>query len=54
MNNCFKRELAIDITKYETNLVICIENAMLAANYSKDTSTVAEKLEKFSYKEWIS
>ena len=51
MNYCFKRGLAIDLTKYEEKSVICIENAMLAADHSKDTSTVPEKLEKFSYKE---
>ena len=54
VNNHFKREVAIDITEYEANLVICIENVTLAADHSKDTSTVAKKPEKISYKECIS
>ena len=54
MNDRFKRGLAIDITEYEANPVICIENATLTADHSKDTSTMAEKPEKFSYKEWTS
>lgn len=54
VNDRFKRGLAIDITEYEANPVICIKNATLATDHSKDTSTMAKKLEKFSYKEWIS
>ena len=51
VNNHFNRELAINITKYEANTVISIKNATLAEDHSKDTSTVAEKPEKLSYKE---
>ena len=51
VNNRFNRGLAVYITKYEANPDICIENAALAADHSKNTSTVADKLKKFSYKE---
>ena len=54
VNDRFNRGLAVDIAEYEANPDICIENAALAADHSKDTSTVADKPEKFSYKEWIS
>ena len=50
VNDHFKRGLAINITKYEANPVICIENAMLATDYSKDTSTVAENQRSFLIK----
>ena len=36
MNDYFKRGLAIDITEYEVNPVICIENETLAKDNSKE------------------
>lgn len=54
VNDRFGRGLAIDLNEYEADPNVCIENAVLAADHSKDTSTVADKPEKFSYKEWIS
>ena len=54
MNDHYSRGLAVDLTEYEADPDVCIENAVLSADHSKDTSTVADKPKKFSYKEWIS
>ena len=47
------RNIAADLNVYRQDPELCIENAILAAEYDENDSSVSDMPEKFKYEDWI-